>query len=308
MVKERRCVVCDAAEVKPLFRARQSPGPVVRCRRCGLVYVAPIEDDRALISIGPPLGPGDPAMLTSANATDLVGCWEYPLLAQKETESAAIYMNAGVALEQIERYALPPGRLLDFGCGGGFFLSVAKERGWEAYGLEPLPGHAVYARARFKLNVITDVLRADTFAAEFFDVVTAFQVFEHIVDPNEVLEHLKAVMRPGGILFIEVPNIETWSLRLLGKYHRHFVPDHVTFFSRATLSRLLERNGFRVLDSFFPSRQMSLNHLLIDWGGGYFLRRTKGPSKKSAAIGRMLDRIVPVNIGDIVAVISQKIT
>ena len=202
------CAVCQSSEATTLFRPRRSPGPVVRCRRCGLVYISPVEDKHAIIETGH--AGMRPELLTTDNLDDLGDCWELALLPDKEKEWPALRINALDALSRIERFARPPGRLLDFGCGWGFFLGVAQERGWEAYGLEPMPGQAVHARAKFGAAVVADVLCEDTFPAGTFDVVTAFQVFEHVPNPADVLKKLKPALRPGGVILIEVPNIDTW--------------------------------------------------------------------------------------------------
>jgi len=277
----------------------------VRCRCCGLVYISPIETDYAIIT-GPIVPPGKAAMLTSTDLSDLAGCWEVAHLPAREAEWPAIRRNAENSLRRLERYRPPPGRLFDLGCGWGHFLAVAREHGWEPYGLEPLAGHALYARACTGATVITDVLHEDTFPPAFFDVVTAFQVFEHLPDPAGDLGRLYRMLKPGGVILIEVPNIATWSVFLLRKHHRHFVPDHLTFFSPQTLTRLLREKGFQVLELDHPTRWMTLRHLLLDWLGRGF------PMPFRQALERLLRktglerRLVPINLGDIIVAIGGK--
>lgn len=305
-IEIRRCALCDQDKTEFLFRPRSSPGPVVRCRHCGLVYVSPLQDGRAVIQDGPILGNLDPQVLTSADLRDVAGCWEFSMLPAKEAEWPASRRNAADALDRIEQYVRPPGRLLDFGCGWGFFLGVARERGWEPYGLEPLPGHAVYARAKFGAFVVTDILRDDTFPPDFFDAVTAFQVFEHLPDPAGDLARLHRILKPGGVILIEVPNIETWSVRLLGPRHRHFVQDHLTFFSARTLTMLLEKHGFQVLCSYHPSRRMTVRHLIAYWGGRYLPARMVSAARGIAERLGWWERVIGINLGDIVTVIGRK--
>lgn len=306
-IQNRRCAICHRDRAEFLFRPESSPGPVVRCRRCGLCYVSPVEDDHAIIQDGPIVGNLDPEVLTSADLHDIAGCWELSLLPAKEAEWPAFRLNAADALDRIEQHARAPGRLLDFGCGWGFFLGIARERGWEPYGLDPLPGHAVYARAKFGATVVTDVLRDDTFPPKFFDAVTAFQVFEHLPDPVSDLARLHRVLKPGGIILIEVPNIDTWSMRLLGRRHRHFVQDHLTFFSARTLALLLEKHGFRVLVSYHPTRHMTIRHLVADWGGRYLPMRVVSGTEAIARHLSLWEKVISINLGDIVAVIAWKV-
>jgi hypothetical protein len=188
MASRRACPVCGQQHTRVLFRPKDSPGPVAKCLNCDMVYVESIEDDHALIFSEPVMnGQPDPKILTSSNLADVSDSWEFKFLPDEEVEWPVRQHNAADALQRIERHInthRPGGRLLDFGSGWGFFLAVAKERGWIPYGLEPLPASAVYARARFGLNTITDTLRENTFPSDFFDVITAFQVFEHLPPPR----------------------------------------------------------------------------------------------------------------------------
>ncbi len=302
----RCCAICGQDQAEFVFRPKSSPGPVVCCQHCGLLYVSSTQDGRAVIQDGPVLGNMDRKVLTSTDLRDIIGCWELSMLPGKEAEWPAFRLNASVALDRIEQYVQPPGRLLDFGCGWGFFLGVASERGWEPYGLEPLPGHAVHARSRFGATVVTDVLRDDTFPSNFFDAITAFQVFEHLPNPSSDLARLYHMLKPGGVILIEVPNIDTWSVRILGPRHRHFVQDHLTFFSARTLAMLLEKHGFQVLSSYYPIRRMTVRHLVADWGGRYLPKRMVGALEAIARRLRMWEKVVGVNLGDIVTVIARK--
>lgn len=302
----RNCAVCQSAERIPLYHPARSPGPVMRCAGCGFVYVADIQRDEAIIDHDSVAGYVEERLLHSADLNDLVGSWEMTELLRKRGEEALLRAGAFDALQYILPLRQPPGRLLDFGCGWGFFLGAAKELGWEIHGLEPLPGHAIYARAQFGAEVVTDVLRSNMFAPESFDVITAFQVFEHLPDPAGNLEILQRALKPGGVILIEVPNINTWSVRLLGKRHRHFVHDHLNFFSTDTLSALLARHGLKAVAHYSPTRRISVRYLTTVWGGRYL------PSTARELLIRTLKQTplwgypLRLNLGDIVAVVGQK--
>ena len=302
----RPCPICNLDHTEIWFRSDRAPGPVVRCQRCGLVYVSPILNRRALIQDGPLLGSLDPAVLHSADLSGIAGCPEQAQLPATEAEGPALRRNAAHALDRIRRYAQPPGRLLDFGCGWGFFLATAKERGWEPFGLEPLPWRAIYARAMFGATVVTDTLRQDSFPVEFLDVVTSFQVFEHLPDPAADLARLYRFLKPRGLLLVEVPNVETWGVRLLGARHRHFHPDHFTYFSHRTLSLLLETQGFEELDSYHPARHMTGRRLAAVWGRRLLPRRAAHAAEALTYRLGLTNKILTIDLGDIVAVIARK--
>ena len=246
----------------------------------------------------------NPALLHSTNLDDIEHFWEASFLPHKLRDQRALRANAKDALARIARLRPPPGHLLDFGCGWGFFLTEARSQGWEPFGLEPLPGPAIHARVSAQARVVTDTLHDDTFPAESFDVVTSFQVFEHLPDPAAVLGQIVYLVRPGGLVLIEVPNIATWSVHLLGRHHRHFVADHLNFFSAETLGRLMERQGLQVVSSYRPARAMTMHHLLVGWG------RRLLPAQFSSVLAKLpeqiLQQVVRLNLGDIVAVIGRK--
>jgi SAM-dependent methyltransferase len=275
-----------------------------------MVYVSAIEDQRALVFDGP-VTDGQVAshILTSSNLDDVKDSWEFKLLPNKEGEWPALQRNAIDALERIERHSTKPPaecRILDFGSGWGFFLAVAKERGWIPYGLEPLPASSVYARATFGLNIITDTLREETFAPDFFDAITSFQVFEHLPDPAEDLRHLYTMLRQDGILLIEVPNIETWTMRIMKSQHRHFVQDHLNFFSVDSLSQLLFNSGFQVIDHYCSTRYMSVRHLVQHWFRRYLPAPIVDTLQTPLQRTSLWEQTIGVNIGDIITMIARK--
>lgn len=303
---KRLCPVCNAAHAQLLYYPQQSPGPVVRCGSCSMIYVSPIEKQQALIHDGPVLAELNQSVLTSRNLCDVEGWWEMRELPGKEVEWPALRANAVAALERIERHVPVRGRLLDFGCGFGFFLQAAKARRWDVYGLEPLPAHAVYARAQTGGSIVADTLREDSFPPDFFDVVTAFQVFEHLPDPSGDLGRLYRAMKPGGVILIEVPGCDTWSFRLLGERHRHFVQDHLNFFSAETLRHFLRQQGFTVVETYRPWRTMTARHLIGDWGSRVVPASLSIHSRRIGEGRWLRDKLVSINVGDIVAVLAQK--
>jgi SAM-dependent methyltransferase len=308
----RHCPVCNQQQAKFLFLPSASPGPVSKCLNCGMVYIANIEDDHGLIFDGPVIySHTKPDITTSSNLNDIKALWEYNALPGKEAEWPALRQNANDALQRIEFHSRRPAaerRILDFGSGWGFFLAVARERGWLPFGLEPLPACAVYARAKFALNVITDTLRDDTYPSDYFDAVASFQVFEHLPHPDQDIQILYRILRPDGIILIEVPNFDTWTMRLMKSRHRHFAQDHLNFFSRETLTQFLTSNHFKVVDSYFPKRRMSIRHLFNFWLPKYL------PAFIVDILGRAFQNTVlwettlGINLGDIVAIIARKIS
>ncbi len=302
----RICCVCGEDRYKPLYKPSKSPGNVVQCQNCGFVYVTPIENAKSLIQKGPVLGDRPAHLLESSDVSEIEGSWEQPIIENYMREAFAKRVNAQEALMHINKLVPNYGKILDYGCFCGVFLGVAKEQGWDAYGLEPLVMPSIYARGTFGLKITTNTLEADTFKPDTFDVITAYQVFEHIIDPVDELEKLRGFLKPNGYIMIEVPNIDTLGVKLLQAQHRHFVEDHVSFFSAETLSRLLKHMGFEVREVYYPVRALSLRHL-ADWTGKLMGKSVGNYMEQAVKSLKLTERTLNVGIGDIVSVIAQKV-
>ncbi len=275
-----------------------------------MVYVALIEDGRALVFDGPVTrGQPEPQILTTSNLADVSDLPELKLLPDKEIEWPTLRQNAIEALQRIDLHARPGPlrRILDLGSSWGFFLAAAKELGWAAYGLEPLATRAVYARAAFGLDITTDTLRPNTFPPDFFDAVTSFQVFEHLPYPRENIRDLHTMLRRDGVVLIDVPNIATWTLRVMKSRHRHFAQDYINFFSVETLGALLENNGFKVIDHYHPTRRMSFRYLTRYWLRRYLPAPIASTLQSALQKMNLWERSIGLNIGDIITVVGRKL-
>lgn len=146
-----------------------------------------------------------------------------------------------------------PGReasLLDIGASIGIFVEQARRVGWEAEGVEPSAWAAEYARKTLGQPVRTGRLEDQGLPPGRHDVITMWEVIEHLPDPALVLDEIHRLLKPGGILALSTPDAGSLVTRLLG--HRwpgwKKVPEHLFFFDRRTLRTLLRRTGF---DPFF---------------------------------------------------------
>jgi SAM-dependent methyltransferase len=154
----------------------------------------------------------------------------------------------------------PPGRLIDIGCGNGRLLWVAKQAGWDVKGLELSAEMARYAAGIVGCEVV-----ANDFLAEepppgdrqAFDVVSLRHVLEHLPWPLLAMEKISGLLKPGGYLLVEIPNVEGWGKRWVrfsartGLHRRRFpadmLPGHLCEYSKLSFGNLLERSGFRLL-------------------------------------------------------------
>jgi 2-polyprenyl-3-methyl-5-hydroxy-6-metoxy-1,4-benzoquinol methylase len=301
---ERSCFICESKSYKELYKPSNSPGPVVECKSCEMVFINKIDSVKSLIIEGPVLREYSQDLLESSDLGEIQGSWEEKLIEEHARESKAKRLNFTNALHHIQTHYHKKGNLLDIGCGCGDFLAVAKKNGWNCLGIEPLIMPAIYARGHYGLNVITGTLQADTFLNNNFDVVTAYQVFEHLVYPTDELKIIKKILKPGGLLLIEVPNVNTNLVRLLREKHRHYTSDHVNFFSETTLSKLLSRFNFQIKTIYFPTRLVSLHHF-GNWIGKVTRDSLGNLFTKTVNTLHIGDTLIKINIRDIVTVIAE---
>jgi 2-polyprenyl-3-methyl-5-hydroxy-6-metoxy-1,4-benzoquinol methylase len=196
--------------------------------------------------------------------------------------------------------------MLDLGCYCGLLLDLARERGWDVIGLEPEETARRYAVEHLKLDVLGDTLDENTFSPGSFDVIVSLQVLEHLLAPQKTLYQIARILKPGGLLVVEVPSIDNLGFRLLGRWHRHFARHHLFFFSTQTLTRLLIESGHQIKQVVYPSRQLSLRHLMGQVGGV--------DTSLSTNMRRWVERLglgeatVSINLKDILRIYAIKVS
>jgi SAM-dependent methyltransferase len=202
-----------------------------RCRSCGLVYMSPRPQPdrlRALYTEG---------YFRSDDPT--CGYAVY------RDDRDAVRDKAQRLLHVLERHC-PKGRLLVVGCAYGFTLEVARERAWEVAGIEPAAAVAAAAGRTTGARVETDLFDA-RFPVGHFHAAVLWDVIEHFPDPRRALEEVRRVLRPDGACSIVTPDLGSLAARVLGRRWEEMqkMPEHVYFFDRRSLRRLLWVAGFQ---------------------------------------------------------------
>ena len=228
-----RCPLCGSDETYPLLEWLNRR--MVRCHGCRLVYRNP----RPTLSD-----------IHRAYATDCTDLELEERVSRRRRHQFRRFFDSFPA----DR----PGRLLDIGCGYGFFLKMAHERGWEAVGVDLDPKGIAHSKERLQVNAVLGDLREVHFPDGSFDFVTLWNVVECVPDPLDLLLEIHRVLKNDGRVFIRTPNA-VWQylsfllanfLRRLGwgkvfdeRPFATFV-FHMTSFSRSTLRSLNEHAGF----------------------------------------------------------------
>jgi SAM-dependent methyltransferase len=253
------CGLCGADDVDVVYAARYDLHDVpdlvatfrasgdellvdrlVKCRRCGLHYIHPrLRDD--LIVAGYTQG-DDPVYVSQ--------------LAARERTFAA-------SLAEIERLAGGPGRLLDIGTAAGAFVAAAVRRGWEAEGCEPNRWMAEWGAEHYGIRIRQGSVFDQRYDAGSFDAVTLWDVIEHTPDPRAVLEHCHTLLKPGGLLIVNYPDIGSWMARMLGRRWLFLTSVHLWYFDRRTIRRMLEGTGFAVDVTRPHYQRLELDYVLF---------------------------------------------
>jgi SAM-dependent methyltransferase len=140
-----------------------------------------------------------------------------------------------------------PGRLLEIGCAGGWFLDAARRDGWQVQGLEASPKFQKYAASAFKLPVQLGVIEDLANGNEpGYDAIALFDVLEHLQDPVRDLQTLAQNLKPGGHLLIATCDIGSTCARFYGKDWRQIVISHTVYWTRKSISMAIEKAGMKV--------------------------------------------------------------
>lgn len=242
------CDLCGANEFTRLYRGAELPEPapaevaLVRCERCGLIYLNPRPRPEEIGAFYPP----DYMCFRPAVEDERWGLMRRVRgrkLAQRR--------------RRVEHYSLQtPGRVLDVGSSTGLFLHEMQQAGWETTGVEPTPSAAGYARERFGLEVHTCMLAEAPLAPESFDAITFWDVLEHTFSPTAELQRTARLLKPGGVVAINVPNWHSPDRKLFGPFWIGLDPPrHLYVFTRPTLEALVRKAGLEPLawECFMPS-------------------------------------------------------
>jgi SAM-dependent methyltransferase len=211
-----------------VFSARRLPDRthyrMVRCKRCGLVRSDPVVDASVL------------AELYRASTFDY------------GDELDGLRSTYGAALDEVAALAPMRDGLLDIGCGSGFVLELAVQRGWsDVRGVEPSEDAGAQAADAIRPRIVLDVMREGLFEPDSLSAVTLFQVLDHMPDPVGLLRECHRTLRPGGVILALNHNVTAWSARLMGERSPIIDVEHTYLYSPETMRRLFSQAGFDIV-------------------------------------------------------------
>jgi 2-polyprenyl-3-methyl-5-hydroxy-6-metoxy-1,4-benzoquinol methylase len=161
-------------------------------------------------------------------------------------------------------FPLTGGKILDFGCNAGLFLSEAKKFGYEIYGIELSEAAIDYAQKKFGIKSIKKggEEKIAEFSDNYFDAITVLDVLEHVWSPADILDKIYPKLKPGGIFAATLPNIDSFLARILKNRWYFLVPAHLSYFSKKSIQYLMDRNSWELLDTRYYKRYLSFSYLI----------------------------------------------
>jgi len=216
--KHSSCLICDS---KNLINLKPySNNYLVKCNSCGFVFCELIPSTKELNEY-------------------------YKIYAYENNFYSPITKQRYIKLLSIFEPYRKNNKILDVGCGNGFFLETAKEKGWDVYGTE-FSEKAIEILKEKGINSFKGKLEIENFKEQMFDVITSFEVIEHINNPKNEINKFYNLLRTGGLLYITTPNFNSISRNLLiEKWNIINYPEHLTYYTPKTLKKLLTENDFK---------------------------------------------------------------
>jgi SAM-dependent methyltransferase len=196
------------------------------------------------------------------------------------------------------------GRLLDVGCACGFLLAAARQRGFTVQGLEPSLWAAAYARRQFGLPVWLGSVEQAPFEPGSFEAIVLADTIEHLCDPRRAVAAAHRWLVPGGHVLLLTPDFGSLVARLLGRHWWALMNDHYYYFTRSTLRRLLESEGFVVERIAAFGRVFPLSHWVFKLSQyGARLHTAVRGLTRAMRIERLR---LPLNLGDQMVCLARK--
>lgn len=231
------CPVCGGLQSEPYLT--KDGFDLVRCTTCAVIHVHPMPSPEALAAHYQ-----DPAYFEGDFSQGYVNY---------EDVHKALAPHFRRRLRQLDERFPERGRLLDFGCADGYFLELAQVNGWRIAGVELSEDMARLASARLGVGVAGSL---DDLAGETFEVITMWEVVEHLPDPVATLGQLFGHLKPGGVLMLSTPNSAHWqAVRKPDAWISYRPPSHLFYFTAPTLEAVLAAAGFAQIEvrRFAPS-------------------------------------------------------
>lgn len=286
---ENKKIICPLCGGNTGLWGKKNSHNLFCCFSCGLIFVYPSPDPQTLYNQD-----------YFSGATKGFGYVDY------DADKEPMVSTFNKYLDLIKKYGKETGHIFDIGAATGFFLRLARDRGYSVSGVE-MSDYAANLARKADIDVSTGDLLSLAIPGDSFDIVTMLDVLEHMADPFTELMEVKRVLKPGGLLVVNSPNGQSFLARFLKtKWHLVVPPEHIFYFSPKNLSLFLKREGFKVLYSGTIGKCFTLSYIfktlykwqklkIWDWSARFFSHTSRAGWS------------LPINLYDNFLLIAEKI-
>lgn len=228
--KQSICPICHGIKNKKLYTLKK--GELINCHHCQTIFYTPRP--------------------TLQELADYYNTSEYRQDYEDSTMAGLDFAKARYQelIDLISTYypsilSVENKKLLDVGCGVGDLLTIANKDNWDVTGTEISPEATAEANRKLNNKVLAGDLLSLNLPNNHYDLITIYHVIEHLIDPVSVLEKIYHLLKPGGVAFIETPNIASLGAKIKGKKWSNIKPpEHITYFQPSSLKYALSKVGF----------------------------------------------------------------
>ena len=260
MLPIKECPVCQGGEFKKLFedfdrnlKVDFKKFTLVKCRNCGLGFINPQPEPEELSRYYS-------KEYQAAGNSDLFEHGPLSLVLSKAKNSFLkifrVQPSKNVSYPHFEQ-----GKFLDFGCGTGRLINRYKISypNYDFFGVD-ISERACDEASKFNnVNIFCGTLKQAKYKDNFFDIISAYHVLEHVPNPKKTLVELNRILKPGGKIFISLPNFNSFERFVFGKYWKWIeIPRHLFHFNRKNLGLLLGDNSFKVESVVYPDTSLKI--------------------------------------------------
>ena len=260
-MKETKCNICGVNDYVVIHRGLKDDGSInlekkkvyassssiigndriVKCNICSLKYVTPQLESKEIVDA---YSEGSDETFVSQNKWRMVTFKRCLNEVEKATEGKK-------------------GKILDIGTAGGAFLKVAKDAGWDVSGIEPNKWLCNWCEENYGIKVQQGTLETTKYKPKSFDVITLWDVLEHVPDPSDTLKKCKELLKDDGILVVNYPDIGSLPSKLMGSKWIFLLSVHLWYFTPKTLRKILSKTGFQATLFKRHWQTLSLGYLVF---------------------------------------------
>jgi dolichol-phosphate mannosyltransferase len=283
---KKKCPICSQANA--VFFTKKKNYNLYKCQNCSLIFILPPPQNHLAIY----------SEDYFKGAENGFGYVDY----DNDKDAMASCLND--YLDKIESFTDGQrGRLLDIGAATGYFMELAQKRGWQTKGIEISEYAAQKAREK-GLDVLTGIPEALDFGKDF-DLITLWDVMEHLAEPRSTLSLINKALKPGGVLAINTPDAKSLVAKILGKrWHLIVPPEHVFLYNKKNLSYLLSQIGFEIIFAGQIGKKFTLRYAVQ-----IFANKQNPILKKIAKFLRdnpLGKLVIPFSLGDNFFLLARK--